>query len=219
MFFLVDKHVIVTSKKVMYSSLCHTEGLKRINRFYAYYLYLIGYDFYMIVRNPRDRIISFFKNKFRATDNPNQVCQRLFYPYLKGMTNREKLENTSINHFVSVLPKAYEKDGHLFPQYRNMGLYIKSIQVFIPFNFKKITVIKMESDIPFLEKKIGLCFAHKNKTKNVATEQLNAFSVAIIESIYQTDYELFSYNRGAKRPFDIHTVAFVWVLFFVLFIF
>jgi len=71
MFFLRTgtKKVIINSKKVMYSSLKSCDEFIEISRVRALLYYMIGYEFHMLVRNPMDRILSFYKNKFIVTDN------------------------------------------------------------------------------------------------------------------------------------------------------
>ena len=190
----------------MYSSLSNTKGLTRISRIKALCLYFAGYKFSMIVRNPANRAISFFKNKFRNTDNLDQVSLHLFYPYLKGATKKEKRLKASLNDFVDILPMVYQKDGHLFPQHLNKGFYIKNLKLFIPFN--NVKMYKMETDVHQLEIDFGLRFPHKNKTV-AAPDKLSDLSISIIETLYKKDYELFNYDRVFKRPLDSHGMAFI----------
>lgn len=191
----------------MYSSLCHTEGLRPISRIKALYFYLRGYRFYMIVRNPQDRVLSFFKNKFRTTKNLDQSSLHLFYPYLKGSTKEEKRRKANLNNFIQILPMVYRKDGHLFPQYLNKGFYIKNLGLFIP--FKNVEVYKMETDLLVVENELNISFIRKNQTKGVDAGGLNNLSISIVETLYQKDYEQFNYSRVFERPLDSHGMAFI----------
>jgi len=183
MFFLRTgtKKVIINSKKVMYSSLKSCDEFIEISRVRALFYYIIGYKFYMLVRNPMDRILSFYKNKFIVTDNKDQPSIRLFGDNEIG-----------INQMVEKLPSVYMKDGHLYPQVKSQGIFIKSFGIFFPFNI--ITVFRMESDIKNMEDFFEANIPHKNSTAGTYVPELTNRSKRIIEDIYQEDYERYEYK-------------------------
>jgi hypothetical protein len=165
----------------MYSSLKSCDELIEILRIKALFYYIIGYEFYMLVRNPMDRILSFYKNKFIVTNNKDQDSIRLFG------TNE-----IGINQMVEKLPSVYMKDGHLYPQVKSQGIFIKSFGIFLPFN--TTIIFRMESDIKTMENFFEINIPHKNSTTGTYVPELTNRSKKIIEEIYQEDYERYGYN-------------------------
>ena len=170
----------MTSKKVMYSSLKHCDGFIEVSRVKALYLYFLSYEFYMVVRNPTDRFLSFYKNKFIVTKNKKQPSIELF-GQVKG-----------VNQVVEILPNVINKDGHLHPQVKSQGIFVKSLGVF--FKINPILVFKLESDIETLEKLFQVKIPHKNSTQGISQPKLTYRSKTIVKQLYREDYIRYGYK-------------------------
>jgi hypothetical protein len=167
---------------------------------------------YIIVRNPIDRFISFYKDKFiqhpqyclKVGQFEWQHCQLLYFKELgieklKDEDQAKHLDNTNINSLVKLLPLHYLNNGHTQPQNLLLKLRVK-----LPFRKKyrklrlrRINVLKLEDlTNEFLEIELHLNPSiRSNSTQKVSTKiELNQKSVDILKSLYANDFSIFNYT-------------------------
>lgn len=217
-----DENVyLITNYKVMFSALSKQDSLVRVypNKT-LYFLALISWigpfsKFYFLVRNPFDRIASFYKSKFKKAeqvriwmrqnekDSKWQLCTMHFFPFLglnKKMDPSEvskKLTATNFEEVINILPHVYMKDKHMIPQYISRKFTFKKFKVLfnIPIKFKKI--FKFENEEHLLE--IATIFKVDFSIKYNRTDNLNESIVwhdnmkAIISNLYKKDIKYFNY--------------------------
>jgi hypothetical protein len=208
---------LLTNYKVMYSTLKHQKDLERINfsnktkcKIVLGQRYSSHYNFYLLVRNPYDRIESFFREKFRKSldyyENNGfwQVSQEMFFPYLginEDMTPetiKTKLKNTSFSNIIAVLPKVYMFDGHLQPQYKkiNLGIRILGFSINAPLKIKKVCKIEFAEDLTTLEQIFKIDVNTRvNATSKIKEEiKWTKQDLKIINELYAVDFKKFSYD-------------------------
>ncbi|WDE14294.1 sulfotransferase family 2 domain-containing protein [Thalassomonas haliotis] len=125
-----EQLLISTSYKVMYSRLVEEKSLRQVTASFLSLALENGADYYVIVRSPCSRLLSFFKDKFRRNickKKPDKLswqdCQRLFFqlleldPQTDDRHKRQRFLQTSYLDFIDFLPGVYHCDGHLQPQY------------------------------------------------------------------------------------------------------
>jgi len=139
-----------------------------------------------IMRNPRARLCSFFKDKFHAcflegnTKFRSQWCQKEMYKFFP----KEKIENRelTISDFINSLKRGYT-DDHIFPQSRLFSFNV----------FKKdIHILKME-DEDFNRKCqeiIGIEIPKENVT-NSNDINLNDEDIEIINNLFADDFKTY----------------------------
>ncbi|WP_281557574.1 sulfotransferase family 2 domain-containing protein [Thalassomonas sp. RHCl1] len=121
--------LISTSYKVMYSRLVDEKSLDPVTASFLPLALNNGADYYVIVRSPCSRLLSFFNDKFRRNIRKKkpgklswQDCQRLFFQVLdldQQTDDNSKLQRflqTSYREFIDFLPGVYQRDVHLQPQ-------------------------------------------------------------------------------------------------------
>jgi len=222
-FKLKDKDVyLVTNFKVMFSTLKNQDNLLLISQNKKLLLHVImswflpKSKFYLIVRNPFDRIISFYKSKFlnaefnrlwmRKNEKGHwQKCTEHFFPELNLSTKTSPkqiskvLESTSFKKMLSILPKVYQKDGHMTPQYyaKKFRFYKYGHKLCIPIKFEKIFKIEHKQDLQEIESIFGIDLSINYNPTNHITEKVryDVESTKLILNIYQKDFEDFNYSR------------------------
>ncbi|WDE01632.1 sulfotransferase family 2 domain-containing protein [Thalassomonas actiniarum] len=121
--------LISTSYKVMYSRLVAEKSLDLVTASFLPLALDNGADYYVIVRSPCSRLLSFFNDKFRRNIRNKQPgkrcwqdCQRLFFQVLaldletNDHSKRQRFLQTSYREFIDFLPEVYQRDVHLQPQ-------------------------------------------------------------------------------------------------------
>ncbi len=157
---------------------------------------------YFLVRNPYDRLVSFYENKFKrnptellAGDSSKdwQYCQKIFFHKL-GISSKHTLEekckiftNTSFENFIEMLPDLYMTDLHLIPQYKILKLFFWRV--------KYDRLIKIEDmDEEFMKSIEVDIMVRVNKT--VRTKWQDYYSVSTksrVKDLYNRDFEIFKY--------------------------
>ncbi|MAN58635.1 MAG: hypothetical protein CMC08_02235 [Flavobacteriaceae bacterium] len=196
----------------MYSSLHFNEGLEpfRIRALAFHQLKLrLGIaphlEHYLVVRNPYDRLESFFKNKFRKNIHEREIerwehCQRIFFPQMGLSNNVNYLENkaaflkVTFEMFIKMLPLVYTHDAHLIPQSQSEVLKLPKGN----FRIKYTSVYKMElpKHLEILAKNLEIDLGHPlNPTKptdNVVqwTPELRK----IVAKLYEDDFRNYGYK-------------------------
>ena len=179
------KNIFIINFKCGFSSFCKLIKLGKvrwldINEINNYPLY----DIYLIVRNPYNRFLSFYNEKFvcaynnthtqkenrvKLSENNEQLCQKLLYKY----HNKEDLFNMrfSITDFINCIKKGYkdyegnEQSSHMIKQSECIKKLKKNI---------KLKIIKIEDThySIILEKLLGVKFPHENNNKSSNLMQL-----------------------------------------------
>lgn len=208
---------LITSFKVMFSTLTEQESLERIHlslglilKLFLNLLRLDKSQFYLLVRNPYSRLESFFKNKFRSTisniqDTKKwQYCHEIFFPYIELHTSMssylisEKLQRVTFQKFIALLPVTYRKDGHLYPQHWTTSLRLRDrdIGIWIPIKFKAVFKMESEKDMKNMAKLFDIDLnIRENSTELVVTPiQWTHQEYSIVNRIYDKDFNFFHYE-------------------------
>ena len=171
--------------------------------------------FYLIVRNPFDRVRSFYKSKFlRAEQNRLsmlkrnkgkwQVSTEYFFPYLGLDTEMDptfisaRLASTKFDDMISILPEVYMDDGHLSPQCiarrTNGGL---GFNVRLPIKFERIFKLENTVDLKEMSDTFGLDISIKlNNTGDLDDQRpWSSESVKTIRRLYKEDFTSFEYDQ------------------------
>lgn len=217
-----DSLLILTSFKVMYSFLEKQEEVSRIfwnkrtinlailnkavNRPRAVAL----------LRDPKARFISYFKDKFRKEPlrmisegrlQPHnlQQCQRLWLSHIGApLDNIElcchELIRTPVDSVVEWLPGAYKNDAHTLPQHYCLLAYWRNVKIRL--NIEKIFLIDQTDQLEQFGKLIGIDTRRKiNHTDDVSeTIRLSSFSDSILQSLYADDIELINELSAKNFP-------------------
>ena len=210
-----QKYHISTSFKVFRTLLNREPHLSSVDvcklRFGTYlrnYRKFRRHPHFLLVRNPYDRLVSFFKDKLRKNIEQNtrpyekmQKSQKLFCAHLAITSNdtstiiQERLSNLSFVEFIKILPKVYNLDEHLYPQWWTSRICFMNLSLF---PFKATRVLKVESvdDLEFLHKDLGIDLSTKlNHTGDVRfTESWSQDSRRIVNRLYQKDFLTFGYS-------------------------
>ncbi len=206
--------LVLTNFKVMFSSFSETINFTKIKRYKAYFL--LKQDdtqVHFTVRNPYQRAISLYKDKFQFTPLNADLTkpvkwekpQRIFFPTMGLSTRRdsdqkirETLINTPFDEFVELLKKCYWHDEHTQPQHWILDhpryLLFKKLQV----NQKRLTVYKMDEakELDAFATSTGFDNSkHANSTAEITTpKEFSRESIKTINSIYEKDFTDYGYQ-------------------------
>ena len=157
----------------------------------------------MIVRNPYERLVSCFNDKFRkipAERSGWQDIHLVLFPQLGLAPDdadevvRERLLGTGFAEFIEMLPKAYRTDAHTRPQ---SDLLQKFPGIDPRWWLKRISLARMEKlDAVELRQQWGIDVAiRQNFTGRSGnyTEYFTPRCFAIANKLYALDFELFGY--------------------------
>jgi hypothetical protein len=161
---------------------------------------LSTYDKYLIVRNPYDRLESFYRDKLGKDVNPKKIwlsSQKIYFEPL-GITDAtdevkmQAIRDMAFEKFIRILPLNYMKNRHLHPQYKIFS------------GLKPKRILKMESpdDMRFLSEKLQLDMeiranSTEKKEKHIHWDKDLA---DIVNRIYEKDFKLYGYLY--KETFD-----------------
>ena len=216
---------LLTNYKVMFSSLDHQPNSKRVGKLAFFWasiskrLAISKLRCVVVVRNPYDRVTSFYKDKFvRAEDyrlwmqgqgmsQSWQQSTQLFFPYL-GLDSSmdpksvsERLSVVTFEEFMEILPKVYLQDGHLTPQYLAGAFSFRFLSYRISFRLPLYVerIYKMESleDIESLSKDFQLELKTKVNTTEKVEESITwtPSSIKTVKRLYARDFKRFGYER------------------------
>ncbi len=215
-------YVLTTNLKVMYSTLCRQPSLRLLptDVHAALRVWLApGVRRYLLVRNPYDRLVSFFADKFSTTPaddgmNAWQDCQRLFFPAL-GLNGREdmnviaeRLRAVTFERFIDLLPRVYRRDAHLWPQHWSARFRLYGLSIPAPIH----AVFKIEEDRRILCDDLGLDLTTQvNASQHGAHDRyFVATTYAVANEVYRVDFERFNYpiaGNGDSVPTWIRSGA------------
>lgn len=210
------QQLLLTNFKVMYSTLKAQAPLQELFPGRRTFIRLLADQWrlrplkkYLLVRHPEARIRSFFKDKFRqhpqdclAQDFADfrewQHNQRIFFPALgldvttEHAVIAQALLNTSFEQFLQLLPGHYLKDPHLQPQVTVLEFRYPNYT----FHFQPDGILKMETTSPeTLQQTLGINPGiRKNKTQKTETLFISEQAKALLQDLYQADYQTFNYE-------------------------
>ena len=155
--------------------------------------------FYMIVKNPYKRLLSFYKDKFIRNVhqfNSNTICNDLtkcIQICQKNMLNyasKDKIKNKqfSENDFINALKKGYD-DSHLTPQsivYKDTQQYTKNIH---------LIYIDDPEQRKFLEQLIGYTFPHLNKINGSNNYTITPKVIEYVNKKYDEDFNHLHFRK------------------------
>ena len=209
----IDRHgtyLLATNFKVMYSTLRSQPELTPIPDYVArrkIFMNKIKRDklkSYLLVRNPYDRLVSFYINKFKD-DHLNRInknwqhCQLIFFPYLNLSPEDDEtiiadgMTSTSFEEFTLLLPEVYDLDLHLHPQY---WLVYRKWKGFLPLTVPFDMILKLENDLDRLKNELGLDIdILDNQTQHAAYQDyFTQRSREAANQLYARDFDIFGYR-------------------------
>lgn len=214
----IEDAYLVTNLKVMYSTLTMQENMEEVGKDLALiqrvllkHLGVSKFRFDLIVRNPYDRLESFFKNKFRKSlpkilaTGEWQHCHEIFFEHfaLDARSPSElvvdKLSKVSFEEFVRLLPYTYTRDGHLYPQHWALGLYYRKgrVKMGLPIPYEDTFHMESEEDLLRAASLYSLDLSiRENSTASVkACVEWTADAVNVVNELYAKDFDSFGYKR------------------------
>ena len=150
--------------------------------------------FWMVVRCPYKRFLSFYRDKFINCFYKNinfkfrnQECQINMYKYF----DKKKIENLEfkISDLIKSIKLGYF-DGHL--EHQNKILDCKLLEN----NKKKINFLKLESEDfnKNIKNLIGHQFVKSNSTSDLTHITLSESEKKFVKDYYKKDFEIFNYD-------------------------
>lgn len=217
-FFCPDKNCIIsTSYKVMYSTLgAQKYFVPNSHPSWAYVWYklllrkflLSRTKHIVLVRNPYDRLVSFYFDKFRT--HPLRFQEQGFNwkddqkrmwptfgisPAMDDKTISEKMANVSFAQFINELPRLQSTIRHLHFQINT--LYEMHFGVLVRLRVDKL--IRMEKLDELREWGVDTSIV-KNKTKRQPyMHYYNKTLYRIVNSVYKDDFEQFGYEMQEDK--------------------
>lgn len=198
-------YVITTNLKVMYSTLSQQPSLQLLRKdlHAAIRVWLTpGVRRYFLVRNPYDRLVSFYADKFQTEPAAHRLaswqdCQRIFFPAL-GLCAEDppeavaqRLRALPFDRFTGLLPHLFRLDRHLWPQYWGLRFRIRGLS--IPAPFDRILKIEQDRDVLAGDLGIDLTVRANVTAHDRADHYFSAASYAVVNDIYRQDFERFGY--------------------------
>lgn len=208
----------------MFSTLDYQANLKRVGKLqfvWASFSKRLAFSKLrcsVVVRNPYDRVASFYKDKFLRAEDYRlwmqdqgmsegwQKSTQLFFPYL-GLESSmdpkevsERLSKVSFDEFIGMLPKVYMQDGHITPQYLagafSFRLLGYRISFRLPLHIVRIYKIESTEGLQALATDFQLDLKTKVNTTEKVEEPITWSSEArkIVERLYERDFERFEYE-------------------------
>lgn len=209
-----QKFFVFTSYKVAYSTLQNQSGgdLKYLSYKLTYPIFrhilkYYSYDKYLLVRNPYDRFLSLFSDKFRK--QPERILSGLhkwenihtcMFPYI-GLSNSDsddvianKFLTMQLSDLISLLPELVHLDEHFMPQKKTVQ-YDAFSRVPITIPMKKI--FKLEDQKENFSHFTGVNFDIRRNTSNSNRfkGKLTTEDLLVINRIYKEDFKLGNYQK------------------------
>ena len=206
--------LVVTNYKVMFSSFKKTPQFNKIKRYKA--KLIINHSdpqVYFTVRDPYQRAISFYKDKFQKIPKNADLSkpfkwekpQRVFFP-LMGLSVKKNspqeiqqaLLNTSFDDFVELLANCYQQDEHIHPQHWILNNPQYWVLKDLGIKPERLSIYKMDraEEMEAFANATGFDFAQRaNSTGKIkAPQTISSQSLASLNSIYQQDFVSFGYD-------------------------
>lgn len=221
-----EGRIVSTSYKVMYTTLRGSAQLEFINadRHHELLKLLAGAavrgkrpDLVLLARNPYDRVVSFFCDKFgshpKAHAEPGfcwQECQRVFWPYMaldagaSCASVAESMLGTCFQEFVSMLGRYFRDTGldsvepHLAPQYLSLQWVLRAgrFRIGVPFAPRLYRVVRIEDENAL--RAIHDPADRQNATSHGAyREYLDPGTFAVVNELYREDFRRLGYPMQA----------------------
>jgi len=205
--------IICTNYKVMYSSLMREKSLERISNkrlFLEVGKQKIGLNrnqqIILLFRNPKARLESFFKNKFRQFPTQKdglEHSQEIFLPYFNNSEYQDLttfFNNYPYERFVFSLPETHRLDNHLIPQSESFSVSIKKLKIKLNIDYHLLYRIDSEEEMNKLKSELRLDLKITNSTDQIKesfkyTDEMNR----IIESIYSEDMDIYKSLLGETK--------------------
>jgi hypothetical protein len=208
---LDDSYYIITNFKVMYSTLMRQSNITLLKEHDWKVLSECRETLYFLVRNPYDRLESFFRDKFilhpgRSVQTNNfrwQNCQKIFFDELQVSPDdfddvQERLTTTSFDQFIEMLPSKYLLDLHLAPQVYAI-CYMEGDSVF-ELQVDGVLMVDDEDDMAFLQSKLGIDTSVRENETRFENIHLgwNERSRSIVNGLYEADFWQLGYHPKNK---------------------
>ena len=185
------KITLTTNYKVMYSMLKRQRQWKKSKK---WVIKLLPYKSFGLVRNPYDRLVSFYFDKLNKSLNDGDYfsrSQRIFFPILDDISNASSLEKyqalkaITFNEFIQLLPEIYDKNRHLHPQY------------WVFKNLRVDTFLQIENPAAkqFMQENLGVDLKIKANVTQKKDLEWEPKSITIVNHIYQKDFEKYGYHK------------------------
>lgn len=199
-----------TNFKVMWSTLRQQPSLQKVyDRNMATYRLLMHCGLvphrpqYLLVRNPYDRLTSFFKNKLRRSvdDSPEwQKPQRVFFDVIgverddSDAVIAQKMRDFTFEAFIQSLPQVYRRNRHLHPQH--WVAYVGPRGWGIPAQLERIFHLENAAELHEMAELLQLDIRRKaNSTAAVdADTPWTPTLKAVVADLYRIDFEQYGYE-------------------------
>lgn len=176
--------------KVMYTTMKKQVNLKKVLWIRPL---LSSYDKYFMVRNPYNRLESFYRDKLGKDANPRKIwlsSQKIYFEPL-GITDAtdevkmQMIKSMTFEQFIRILPLNYMKNRHLNPQYK----------IFAGLKPKRILKMENPDDMRFLSETLNLDMDIRANSTGKAEKNIlwNKELADIVNRIYEKDFKLYAY--------------------------
>lgn len=137
-----------------------------------------------IIRNPYDRIISLFKNKFRRDilEDHEEYIHKIIKNIFR-LKSYKDIINISFREYLDKLHILKERDAHSF-----------SLTQFYQYSINTPNYIVDINNISRIEQLLGCSLPHENTTSTISKIILTNEEKQIIKNIYQEDFDFFYPN-------------------------
>ena len=203
--------LVSTNLKVLYSSLAHQTNLTAIGEGTFARKLIAGKRTHMLfVRNPYDRLVSAYTDKFQT--HPRQLgedgfknWQRIQLRFLEqiGFDTRtsddriqEALLSVDFDQFVRQLPRLQYRDAHVVPQHHRRRPTFKWIIPLLPARVDRLIRIE-EMNTDQINQQLGLDLqsVRRNQTRHGPAEDYFTSELrGIVNRVYRRDFEHLGYE-------------------------
>ena len=202
--------LVTTNMKVLYSTLCWQDQLQEIGEARFGRELLLGRRRHlMFARNPYDRLVSAYVDKFKThptlLGTPGfqgwQKFQRRFLQRFGVPTDasdaaiQEALLSVEFADFIGQLPVLHWRDTHLRPQHFRMSLAIRRTIRLLPLRIDRLVRIEaIDHDLMRKEYGIELASVRRNATSHAPSESYFTPELRrVVNRIYRRDFERLGY--------------------------
>lgn len=206
---------VTTNYKVMFSRVRDEPDYLRFSRskyaLHHFHRIINRQENVLLVRNPYDRLLSFYKNKFiqnpknKSLDyNARFHFHNWYFPdaFISNdddeITVKNKLASTTFLGFLNQLTILFDQDAHTLPQHFMMKYHLKSgVNLQIPIKFTHIIKIDDRNEMDFFSNLSGIDISKRsNSTRKFIfdnSDNDNKDMYEIINKLYAKDFECFNY--------------------------
>ncbi len=183
------KTALITNYKVMYSSLKKQKEWKKSKN---WLVRLLPYRKFGLVRDPYDRLVSFYFDKLhKSLDDSDYFVrsQRIFFPVLglekaSPIEKYQALKAIDLNKFIGLLPEVHDKNRHLHPQH----------WVFEKLNMDKFLPIENEKAQQLMQDELDIDLQIKANVTQKDDIRWQPESRKMVNEIYKKDFEEYGYE-------------------------